>query len=112
MGTSNSSTVTRERAATLAGEIGAHHTPSAIAPLTSYYLPTYRLTDLPTYRLTDLPTYRLTDLPTYRLTDLPTYRLTDLLFTIYSGAHHTPSVIDPMIRGVMQVRIHTRPCTA
>jgi hypothetical protein len=96
MGTSNSSTVTRERAATLAGEIGAHHTPSAIAPLTSYYLPTYRLTDL----------------PTYRLTDLPTYRLTDLLFTIYSGAHHTPSVIDPMIRGVMQVRIHTRPCTA
>jgi hypothetical protein len=104
MGTSNSSTVTRERAATLAGEIGAHHTPSAIAPLTSYYLPTYRLTDLPTYRLTDLPTYRLTD--------LPTYRLTDLLFTIYSGAHHTPSVIDPMIRGVMQVRIHTRPCTA
>ena len=57
MGTSNSSTVTRERAATLAGEIGAHHTPSAIAPLTSYYLPTYRLTDLPTYRLTDLPTY-------------------------------------------------------
>ena len=80
MGTSNSSTVTRERAATLAGEIGAHHTPSAIAPLTSYYL--------------------------------PTYRLTDLLFTIYSGAHHTPSVIDPMIRGVMQVRIHTRPCTA
>jgi len=88
MGTSNSSTVTRERAATLAGEIGAHHTPSAIAPLTSYYL------------------------PTYRLTDLPTYRLTDLLFTIYSGAHHTPSVIDPMIRGVMQVRIHTRPCTA
>ena len=88
MGTSNSSTVTRERAATLAGEIGAHHTPSAIAPLTSYYL------------------------PTYRLTDLPTYRLTDLLFTIYSGAHHTPSVIDPMIRGVMQVRIHPRPCTA
>jgi hypothetical protein len=82
-------------------------------PPSPHSLPTtYRLTDLPTYRLTDLPTYRLTDLPTYRLTDLPTYRLTDLLFTIYSGAHHTPSVIDPMIRGVMQVRIHTRPCTA
>ena len=44
MGTSNSSTVTRERAASLADEIGApHHTPPAVAPLTSY-LPTYRLT--------------------------------------------------------------------
>ena len=33
MGTSNSSTVTRDRAATLAGEIGAHHTPSIIDPM-------------------------------------------------------------------------------
>ena len=42
---------------------------------------------------------------------LPTYRLTDLLLTTYSGAHHTPSVIDPMIRGVMQVCTRTPPCT-
>jgi len=33
MGTSNSSTVTRERAASLADEIGAHHTPSVIDPM-------------------------------------------------------------------------------
>ena len=33
MGTANSSAVTRERAASLAAELGAHHTPSIIDPM-------------------------------------------------------------------------------